>query len=57
MLVIGLITAVILPVYLYVLIGTGVITLTLLNIIGVVLLSALSLSVLIGIAALSKPVK
>jgi hypothetical protein len=57
MLVIGLITAVLLPVYLYVLIGTGVITLTLLNIIGVVLLSALSLSVLIGIAALSKPVK
>jgi hypothetical protein len=57
MLVIGLITAVLLPVYLYVLIGTGVITLTLLNIIGVLLLSALSLSVLIGIAALSKPVK
>jgi hypothetical protein len=57
MLVIGLITAILLPVYLYVLIGTGVITLTLLNIIGVVLLSALSLSVLIGIAALSKPVK
>jgi hypothetical protein len=57
MIVIGLITAVLLPVYLYVLIGTGVITLTLLNIIGVVLLSALSLSVLIGIAALSKPVK
>jgi hypothetical protein len=57
MLVIGLITAVILPVYLYVLIGTGAITLTLLNIIGVVLLSALSLSVLVAIAALSKPVK
>ena len=57
MLVIGLITAVILPVYLYVLIGTGVITLTLLTIIGVVLLSALSLSVLVAIAALSKPVK
>ncbi len=57
MLVIGLITAILLPVYLYVLIGTGVITLTLLNCIGVVLLSALSLSVLIGIAALSKPVK
>jgi len=57
MLVIGLITAVILPVYLYVLIGTGVITLTLLNCIGVVLLSALSLSVLVAIAALSKPVK
>jgi hypothetical protein len=57
MIVIGLITAVLLPVYLYVLIGTGVITLTLLNIIGVVLLSALSLSVLVAIAALSKPVK
>lgn len=57
MLVIGLITAILLPVYLYVLIGTGVITLTLLNIIGVLLLSALSLSVLVAIAALSKPVK
>ncbi len=57
MIIIGFITAVLLPVYLYVLIGTGVITLTLLNCIGVVLLSALSLSVLIGIAALSKPVK
>ena len=57
MIIIGFITAVLLPVYLYVLIGTGVITLTLLNIIGVVLLSALSLSVLVAIAALSKPVK
>jgi hypothetical protein len=57
MIVIGFITAVLLPVYLYVLIGTGVITLTLLNIIGVLLLSALSLSVLVAIAALSKPVK
>jgi hypothetical protein len=43
-----------LPVYLYALIGTGAITLTLLNIIGVVLLSALSLSVVIAIATLSK---
>ena len=57
MIIIGFITAVLLPVYLYVLIGTGVITLTLLNIIGVLLLSALSLSVLVAIAALSKPVK
>jgi len=57
MLVITLISSILLPVYLYVLIGTGVITLTLLNIIGVVLLSCLSLSVLIGIAALSKAVK
>ena len=57
MLVISFITSAILPVFLYVLIGTGAITLTLLNIIGVVLLSALSLSVLVAIAALSKPVK
>lgn len=57
MLVIGLITAVLLPAYLYVLLGTGAITLTLLNCIGVVLLSGLSLSVLVAIAALSKPVK
>ena len=57
MIVISFITSAILPVYLYVLIGTGVITLTLLNIIGVVLISSLSLSVLVAIAALSKPVK
>ena len=57
MILIGFITAVLLPVYLYVLIGTGIITLTLLNCIGVVLLSGLSLSVLVAIAALSKPVK
>lgn len=57
MLVIGLITAVLLPAYLYILLGTGAITLTLLNCIGVLLLSALSLSVLVAIAALSKPVK
>jgi hypothetical protein len=57
MLVISLITAVLLPVYLYVLIGTGAITLTLLNLIGVLLISALSVSVLVMIAALSKAVK
>ena len=57
MLVIGLITAVLLPAYLYVLLGTGAITLTLLNIIGVVLISSLSLSVLVAIAAMSKAVK
>jgi hypothetical protein len=45
------------PVYLYVLIGTGAITLTLLNLIGVLLISALSVSVLVMIAALSKAVK
>jgi hypothetical protein len=57
MLVISFITSAILPVFLYVLLGTGAITLTLLNIIGVVLISSLSLSVLIGIAALSKAAK
>ena len=57
MLVIGFITSALLPVFLYVLLGTGAITLTLLNIIGVVLISSLSLSVLIAIAALSKAVK
>ena len=57
MIVISLITAVLLPVYLYVLIGTGAITLTLLNLIGVLLISALSVSVLVMIAALSKAVK
>jgi hypothetical protein len=57
MILISFITSALLPVFLYVLLGTGAITLTLLNIIGVVLLSALSLSVLVAIAALSKPVK
>ena len=52
-----LITGLLLPVYLYTLIGTGAITLTLLNLIGVVLLSALSVSVVIAIALLSKAVK
>ena len=46
-----------LPVFLYALIGTGAITLTLINLVGVVLLSALSLSVVIGIFALSKVAK
>ena len=53
MLYIGLITGVLLPVYLYVLLGTGAITLTLVNIIGVVILTALAASVVIAIAALS----
>ena len=57
MLAISFIISALLPVFLYVLLGTGAITLTLLNIIGVVLISSLSLSVLIGIAALSKAVK
>jgi hypothetical protein len=57
MIIIGFITAVLLPVYLYVLIGTGAITLTLLNCIGVLLLSGLSLSVLVMIALLSKGAK
>ena len=57
MLTIGLITGVLLPVYLYVLLGTGAITLTLLNCIGVLLLTGLSVSVVVMIAALSKAVK
>jgi len=54
MITITFISGLLLPVYLYALIGTGAITLTLLNIIGVVLLSALSVSVVIAITALSK---
>jgi hypothetical protein len=57
MIAITFISGLLLPVYLYALIGTGAITLTLLNIIGVVLLSALSVSVVIAIATLSKAVK
>lgn len=57
MVVIGLITGVLLPVYLYVLLGTGAITLTLLNCIGVLLLTGLSVSVVVMIAMLSKAVK
>ena len=57
MVMISLIIALLLPVYLFVLIGTGVITLTLLNCIGVLLLSGLSVSVLVMITALSKAVK
>jgi hypothetical protein len=57
MVIISLITALLLPVYLFALIGTGVITLTLLNCIGVLLLSGLSVSVLVMITALSKAVK
>jgi hypothetical protein len=57
MIVISLITAVLLPAYLYALLGTGAITLTLLNCIGILLLTGLSVSVLVMIAALSKAVK
>jgi hypothetical protein len=57
MLVIGFITGSLLPVYLYVLIGTGAIALTLINLIGVILISLLSVSVVVGIAALSRAVK
>ena len=57
MITITFISGLLLPVYLYALIGTGAITLTLLNIIGVVLLSALSVSVVIAIALLSKAAK
>jgi hypothetical protein len=57
MITITFISGLLLPVYLYALIGTGAITLTLLNLIGVVLLSALSVSVVIAIATLSKAVK
>ena len=57
MIVISFITAVLLPAYLYALLGTGAITLTLLNCIGILLLTGLSVSVLVMIAALSKAVK
>jgi hypothetical protein len=57
MIVISLITAVLLPAYLYALLGTGAITLTLLNCIGILLLTGLSVSVIVMIAALSKAVK
>lgn len=51
------IVSVLTPVYLYALIGLGVISFTLLNLIGVMLISGLSLSVLIALTALSKGVK
>ena len=57
MIVVSLITAVLLPAYLYALLGTGAITLTLLNCIGILLLTGLSVSVIVMIAALSKAVK
>ena len=57
MITITFISGLLLPVYLYALIGTGAITLTLLNLIGVVLISALSISVVIAIALLSKAAK
>jgi hypothetical protein len=57
MIVISLITAVLLPAYLYALLGTGAITLTLLNCIGVLLITGLSVSVVVMIAMLSKAVK
>ena len=57
MIALTLITGLLLPALLSTLIGTGAITLTLLNLIGVLLLSALSVSVVIAIAALSRAVK
>jgi hypothetical protein len=57
MIALTLITGLLLPALLYALLGTGAITLTLLNLIGVLLLSALSVSVVAAIAALSKGVK
>ena len=57
MIALTLITGLLLPALLYALLGTGAITLTLLNLIGVLLLSALSVSVVIAIAALSRAVK
>jgi hypothetical protein len=57
MIALSLIAGLLLPALLYALLGTGAITLTLLNLIGVLLLSALSVSVLIAIAALSRAVK
>jgi hypothetical protein len=57
MIIISLITGILLPVYLYTLLGIGAITLTLLNCIGILLITGLSVSVLVMIAALSKAVK
>jgi hypothetical protein len=53
--IISLITGILLPVYLYTLLGTGAITLTLLNCIGILLITGLSVSVLITIIALNTP--
>lgn len=53
MIAIGLIAGALLPVYLFVLLGTGAITLTLLNCVGVILISLLSVSVVVMIATLS----
>lgn len=55
MMIISLITGILLPVYLYTLLGTGAITLTLLNCIGILLITGLSVSVLITIIALNTP--
>ena len=57
MIIISLITGILLPVYLYTLLGIGAITLTLLNCIGILLITGLSVSVVVAIAALSKAVK
>ena len=53
MILIALIAGALLPVYLFVLLGTGAITLTLLNCIGVILLSLLATSVVVMIATLA----
>jgi hypothetical protein len=53
MIIVGFITGALLPVYLFVLLGTGAITLTLLNCVGVALISLFATSVVVGIATLS----
>ena len=55
MIIISLITGILLPVYLYTLLGTGAITLTLLNCIGILLITGLSVSVVIATIALNTP--
>jgi hypothetical protein len=53
MILIALIAGALLPVYLFVLLGTGAITLTLLNCVGVALISLFATSVVVMIATLS----
>jgi hypothetical protein len=53
MIILGFITGALLPVYLFVLLGTGAITLTLLNCVGVALISLFATSVVVMIATLS----
>ena len=55
MIIISLITGILLPVYLYTLLGSGAITLTLINCLTVAAICGLSVSVLIATIALNTP--